>query len=173
MNYQSYVLSLYFSLQHTIYPGFVLAPIARNFYVTAILYAITINPVSQAEFSWNSRVDRAIIARNKEGVRGTTPFNEAEALSGRLVPFINGTIQVYAVHVREDEVDDERRPSAMVRGSLSRFTIIVQNDMLAQSKKKKRERKRKKEEEGSVQANRSFLFPCSQNGRRLNAILRQ
>lgn len=81
---------------------------------------------------------------------------------------------MYAVHVREDEVDDERRPSAMVRGSLSRFTIIVQNDILAQSKKKKREKKeRKKEEEGSVQANRSFLFPCSQNDRRLNAILRQ
>lgn len=84
-----------------------------------------------------------MIARNKEGVRGTTPFNEAEALSGRLVPFINGTIQVYAVHVREDEVDDERRPSAMVRGSLSRFTIIVQNDILAQSKKKKGQRKKK------------------------------
>lgn len=50
---------------------------------------------------------------------------------------------MYAVHVREDEVDDERRPSAMVRGSLSRFTIIVQNDILAQSKKKKREREKK------------------------------
>lgn len=46
MNNQSYALSLYFPLQRTVYPGFVLAPIARNFYVTAILYAITINPVS-------------------------------------------------------------------------------------------------------------------------------
>lgn len=63
---------------------------------------------------------------------------------------------MYAVHVREDEVDDERRPSAMVRGSLSRFTIIVQNDILAQSKKKKGEKK--KERRGGKCASKPIIF---------------
>lgn len=94
-------------------------------------------------------------------MRGTTPFNEAEALSGRLVPFINGTIQVYAVHVREDEVDDERRPSAMVRGSLSRFTIIVQNDILAQSKKKKGEKKEREKRREVCKQTDHFYFPAA------------
>ena len=99
-------------------------------------------------FRWNSGVDRAIIARNKEGVRETPPFSEAQALSECLVPFISGTTQVHTCEKMKWTMNVDPRQWSEY---LSRFTIFV---CWTISVYKVKEKKR------SVQTNQSsFYFP--------------
>ncbi|KOC67664.1 hypothetical protein WH47_11412 [Habropoda laboriosa] len=67
-----------------------------------------------------------IVARNKEHVREAPPFSEARrALSGRLVPFINGTTQVYTCEKMKWTMNVDPQQWS---DPLSRFTFFVLNN---------------------------------------------
>lgn len=96
-------------------------------------------------------IDKGIIARNKEGARETSPFREVQALSGRLVPFITHR----CIHVREDEMDDERRPSVMVRGSQSFHDL--RGEQYSSRTNRKETREREKEREKFIKSRRDYI----------------